>query len=189
MVIFQVGFRYQIDRNYSMSHLEFCSNCGEKNILGKIDGGNRYHCLHCNTIHYENPKPTSTLICVKENKLLLVKRAVEPGKGLWGLPGGFIELNETPDEGAIRELKEETNLDAVVNCQLGYTCHYNTMHGDILLLAFLMYVNDYSKMKAGDDADDAKLFSLDNLPKLAFESHEKIVQLYFEYIIKTKKHL
>jgi 8-oxo-dGTP diphosphatase len=170
-----------------MSYLEFCSNCGEKNIFGEIDGGTRYHCLNCKAIHYENPKPTATLICVHETRLLLVKRAVQPGKGLWGLPGGFIELAETPDEGAIRELKEETNLDGVVNCQLGYTCHYNTIHGDILLLAFLMEIKDYSIMIAGDDADDAKLFPIDNLPTLAFESHEKIVQLYFKYVQKMDK--
>ena len=165
-----------------MSHLEFCSNCGEKNTYGKMDGGIRYYCLHCKAIHYENPKPTATLICVDGNSLLLVKRAVEPGKGMWGLPGGFIELNETPDEAATRELKEETNLNGIVNCQLGYTCHFNTLHGDVLLLAFLMDIVDFSTMIAADDADDVKLFPFNQLPALAFDSHEKIVQLYFEYI-------
>ena len=158
-----------------MSYLKFCSNCGEKNIYGKIDGGVRYHCLKCGTIHYENPKPTSTLICVKDNDILLVKRAVQPAKGLWGLPGGFIELNETPDMAAARELKEETNLVGTVNCQLGYTSHFNSLHGDILLLGFLMDILDFSKIIAGDDAEDAKLFPFNQLPTLAFESHEKIL--------------
>ena len=164
-----------------MSYLEFCSNCGEKNIYGKIDGGFRYHCLSCKAIHYENPKPTSTLICVKENQLLLVKRAVEPAKGFWGLPGGFIELNETPDQAASRELMEETNLSGKVIRQLGYTCHFNTVHGDVLLLAFLMEIENYDGMIAGDDADDVKLFPLNDLPPLAFRSHEKILHMYLEY--------
>ena len=164
-----------------MSFLEFCSNCGEKNINGNIDGALRYHCLHCKAIHYENPKPTATLICVDKKKLLLVKRALEPGKGMWGLPGGFIELNETPDNAAVRELKEETNLDGVVSNYLGYTCHFNTIYGDVLLLAFLMYVDDFSKLMAGDDAADAKFFNLEQLPLLAFDSHKKIVNLYLEY--------
>ena len=153
-----------------------------------MDGGIRYYCFHCKAIHYENPKPTATLICVDGDNLLLVKRAVEPGKGMWGLPGGFIELNETPDEAATRELKEETNLDGVVNCQLGYTCHFNTLYGDVLLLAFLMNIDDYSTMIAGDDADDAKLFPFNQLPVLAFDSHEKIVQLYFEHINNIEIH-
>ena len=169
-----------------MSYLEFCSNCGEKNVYGEKDGGIRYHCLSCKSIHYENPKPTSTLICEHENKLLLVKRAVEPGKGLWGLPGGFIELNETPDQAAMRELKEETNLNGNVICQLGYTCHFNTIHGDVLLLAFLMDISDYSEMLAGDDADDVELFPLEKLPPLAFNSHERILLMYFDYKSKTK---
>ncbi|MAJ45018.1 MAG: NUDIX hydrolase [Candidatus Marinimicrobia bacterium] len=169
-----------------MSYLEYCSNCGKKNIYGFIDGGLRYHCLNCNSIHYENPKPTSTLICPESKNILLVKRAVEPGKGLWGLPGGFIELNETPDQAAIRELKEETNLDGRVNCQLGYTSHFNSLHGDILLLAFLMDVSDFKDMVAGDDADDAKLFPLNQLPQLAFTSHEKIVEMYINYLNKLK---
>ena len=55
-----------------MAHLEYCSNCGEKNIFGMIEGQNRFHCESCKKIHYENPKPTATLVCVKESKLLLV---------------------------------------------------------------------------------------------------------------------
>ena len=75
-----------------MSYLEFCSNCGEKNIYGKIDGGFRYHCLSCKAIHYENPKPTSTLICVKENQLLLVKRAVDRQKDFGGFREDLLNL-------------------------------------------------------------------------------------------------
>ena len=63
------------------------------------------------TIHYQNPKPTATLICPRDDEILLVQRAFDPGRGEWGLPGGFLELGETLNQGAIRELKEETNLE------------------------------------------------------------------------------
>jgi 8-oxo-dGTP pyrophosphatase MutT (NUDIX family) len=105
-----------------------------------MEGQNRFHCVFCKKIHYENPKPTATLICVNENKLLLVKRAVEPAKGCWGLPGGFIELGETPNEGAIRELKEETNLDGKPIWLLGYCSNHNTIFGDVLLLGIEMEI-------------------------------------------------
>lgn len=163
-----------------MAHLEYCSNCGEKNIFGPIEGKNRFYCNFCKTIHYENPKPTATLICVNENKLLLVKRAVEPAKGKWGLPGGFIELGETPNEGAIRELKEETNLAGKPIRLLGHCSHPNSLFGDVLLLGIEMRVLNWSNMQAGDDAAEAKLFSLDNLPVLAFSCHEKIVEMFRE---------
>jgi 8-oxo-dGTP diphosphatase len=161
-----------------MAHLEYCSNCGENNNFGLIEGQKRFHCKLCKKIHYENPKPTATLICVNENKLLLVKRAVDPGKGKWGLPGGFIELGETPNEGAIRELKEETNLKGKPFRLLGHCSHHNTIFGDVLLLGIQMKIENWSEMKAGDDAAEAKLFNLKDLPPLAFSCHEKIVEIF-----------
>ena len=161
-----------------MAHLEYCSNCGENNIFGLMEGQNRFHCISCKKIHYENPKPTATLICVYKNKLLLVKRAVEPAKGKWGLPGGFIELGETPDEGAIRELNEETNLSGKPFQYLGFCSHYNTIFGDVLLLGIQMKIENWSGMEAGDDAAEARLFNLNDLPPLAFSCHEKIVEMF-----------
>ena len=161
-----------------MTYLEFCSNCGLKNSFGEIDGNRRFHCRHCKTIHYENPKPTATLICPKGNKLLLVKRAVEPAKGQWGLPGGFIERNETPEEGAIRELMEETHLVGRPIKLLGHCSHQNTIFGDVLLLGILMEIKDWSNLTPDDDAERVDLFLLDNLPPLAFPCHEKIIELF-----------
>ena len=162
-----------------MGHLEFCSNCGEKNKFGEKDGNNRFYCSHCNTIHYENPKPTATLVCPKSNSILLVKRAVEPGKGLWGLPGGFIERGESLEAGAARELLEETNLKGAVKQILGTCSHFNTIFGDILLIGIEMLIFDWSQIKAGDDATEATLFPLEDLPNLAFPCYENIVEMYY----------
>ena len=143
-----------------------------------MEGQNRFHCESCKKIHYENPKPTATLICIYRGKLLLVKRAIEPGKGKWGLPGGFIELGETPNDGAIRELKEETNLKGKPIRLLGHCSHHNTIFGDILLLGLEMKVDNWNELEAGDDASEAKLFDLNNLPTLAFSCHEQIVETF-----------
>ena len=161
-----------------MAHLEYCSNCGGKNIFGLMEGQSRFHCISCKKIHYENPKPTATLICMHQNQLLLVKRAVDPGKGMWGLPGGFIERGETPEMGAQRELLEETNLQGGVSNFLGTCSHFNTIFGDILLMGMEVQIKDWSLLKAGDDAEEAILFPFDELPKLAFTCHEKIVNMY-----------
>jgi len=161
-----------------MGHLEFCSNCGIKNVYGFIEGNNRYHCQGCNTIHYENPKPTATIICLKNNELLLAKRAFSPAKGEWGLPGGFMELNETLHEAAERELKEETNLDGTVKQIISTCSHYGTIFGDILLIGVEMEVLDFSSLQAGDDAEEVGFFNMDNLPEIAFFCHNKFINLY-----------
>ena len=161
-----------------MGYLEFCSNCGECNIFCKIDGNDRFYCEKCKTVHYENPKPTATLICPRNEEILLVKRAINPGKWLWGLPGGFIEKGETPEMGAERELIEETNLQGNVKNLLGTCSHFNTIFGDILLVGMEVQIEDWSTLMAGDDAAEAVLFPLEKLPKLAFPCYEKIINMY-----------
>ncbi len=118
------------------------------------------------------------MICPKGNAILLAKRAVEPAKGHWGLPGGFIELNETPEEAAIRELKEETNLTGKPVKFLGTCSHHNTVFGDVLLLGMVMDIPDYSNIIPDDDVSEAQFFPLDNLPPLAFLCHQQIVNIY-----------
>ena len=163
--------------------LEFCSNCGNKNKYGIIYGNKRHYCSACNVVHYENPKPTATLICPQKDNILLVKRAFNPGKGLWCLPGGFIEKGESLKEAAVRELKEETQLLGRALNILGTCSHYNTIFGDILLIGITVEVNDWSTMEAGDDAEEAKLFSIKKRPKLALPCHEKIVRMHTENVI------
>ena len=166
-----------------MKKLIYCSNCGEKNHFAQIDGAIRYHCLKCKTIHYQNPKPTATLICPKDDKILFVKRAFDPGKGEWSLPGGFLELGETLEEGAKRELKEETNLNGDVIKFIGNCSHFNSIFGDILLLGLEIKIDNWANLVAGDDALEAKLFKIKECPPLIFECHQKIFDLY----IKNKK--
>ena len=151
-----------------MGYLEFCSNCGFKNQYGFKDGNTRYFCSKCKSIHYENPKPTATLICPRGDDILLVKRAFEPAIGEWSLPGGFMELNETLEQAAIRELKEETNLDGNVVKLLGNCSHFNSIFGDILLLGIEMQIDNWSNLKVGDDASEAAFYNFNNHPPLAF---------------------
>ena len=148
-----------------MGYLEFCSNCGSNNKFGEIDGNRRYYCLKCNAIHYENPKPTVALVCPRNNEILLVKRAASPGRGLWGLPGGFIERGESPECASKRELKEETMLGGNAVTTLGTCSHYNTIFGDILLIGLETQIDNWSDMQAGDDCGRSKNLSNTKTPK------------------------
>ncbi len=163
-----------------MKNLKYCSSCGKLNNYGLKEGLNRYFCSKCNIIHYENPKPTATLICPRGDDILLVKRAFEPAIGEWSLPGGFMELNETLEQTAIRELKEETNLDGNVVKLLGNCSHFNSIFGDILLLGIEMKIDNWSNLKVGDDASEAAFYNFNNHPPLAFECHIKILNMYID---------
>ena len=163
-----------------MNYYKYCSQCGKTNTYGYIDGNHRHHCTHCKTIHYQNPKPTATLICPKGDHLLLGRRAFSPGKGEWGLPGGFMELNETLYDAALRELKEETNLEGKVSRILGTCSHYGSIFGDILLIGLQVDIDNWETMIAGDDVSELELFSINKLPDLAFDCHTKILSYYLK---------
>ena len=167
-----------------MKKLVYCSQCGEKNLFSEIDGNKRYHCNKCKSIHYQNPKPTATLIVPKHNQVLFVRRAYEPAKGCWSLPGGFLELGETLEEGALRELKEETNLKGEVSKLLGTCSHFNSIFGDVLLIGLEVKVQDWDKLETGDDAYDATFFDINKCPKLVFECHQKIFNYYLKSLNK-----
>lgn len=90
---------------------KYCPFC-KSPLKTKKDGGiTREICPKDGYVHYANPLPAAGVVIVKEGKVLLVKRKFEPWKGLWQAPAGFIEWEETPEESAIKEAKEETGLD------------------------------------------------------------------------------
>jgi len=93
--------------------LNYCTNCGGDLQLGPIEGEERHRlaCAACGHIVYVNPRLVVTCLPVTEaGELVLIRRGLEPGKGLWAQPGGFLEVDETVTEGVIRETFEETGL-------------------------------------------------------------------------------
>ena len=110
-------------------------------------------------------------------RILLVKRAAPPREGLWCLPGGFMELGETPEQTALRELQEESGLAGQIEALLGITSQESPMYGSVLITGFL--VRGYTgTLTAGDDASAADFFPMDGLPEIAFGSHRRFVRLY-----------
>ena len=131
---------------------------------------------------YKYPHPAVTTDCViltKETpaKVLLIKRGNEPYKGCWAFPGGFLNPDETAEEGALRELQEETNLREVELRQFHtFTDPHRDPRERVISIVFIGFLDEgVSVIEAGDDASDAKWFPLTQLPPLAFD-HDKILQ-------------
>jgi len=107
--------------------------------------------------------------------VLLVQRKNEPFRDQWALPGGFLEENETMEEGAIRELEEETGLKLEKLQQVGaFGTPGRDPRGRTISIAFVGLIVKEARVKASDDAVDAKWFNLNDLPDLAFD-HRKII--------------
>ncbi len=93
--------------------LNFCSRCGQELVFGPqpAETRDRLACRACGFIAYVNPRPiVSTLPVTDSGRLILIRRAIEPAYGAWAQPGGFLEIDESAEEGAVRETLEETGL-------------------------------------------------------------------------------
>ena len=110
-------------------------------------------------------------------RILLVKRGAPPRKGFWCLPGGFMELEESPEETALRELREEAGITGRIDALLGVVSQRSRHYGGVLIVGFLVKSHT-GELRAGDDAADAAFFAPDALPELAFESHRRFIRIY-----------
>lgn len=130
---------------------------------------------------YDYPRPAVTADCVviaKENepKVLLIKRGNEPFKGQWAFPGGFMNMEETTEQCAVRELEEETGLKVTEIKQIGaYSKVDRDPRGRTVTVAYLVVIDKAEAVKGGDDAAKAQWFPISGLPKLAFD-HEEIMK-------------
>jgi len=162
-----------------MEQKSFCPRCGSP-LTDKIRKGRiRRYCDTCREPVYENPIPvTCIVVSDRMNRILLVKRNIEPKFGQWCLPGGFMELDETPERCALRELKEETGLSGRIDMLLGVTTSPNLQYGTVLMLGYLI-AQVSGSIKPGDDVSEAAYFQHDALPDIAFKSHRQFIRIYF----------
>jgi 8-oxo-dGTP diphosphatase len=92
----------------------FCSQCGATMVARLIDGRERLACIACGHVAFASCSLSAGGLLIREEKVLLIQRGVEPNKGLWTLPGGYVEVDETPDQAVVREVAEETGLETWV---------------------------------------------------------------------------
>ncbi|MBR0264977.1 MAG: NUDIX hydrolase [Prevotella sp.] len=130
---------------------------------------------------YKYPRPAVTADCVvitkeAEPKVLLIQRGGEPFKGCWAFPGGFMNMDETTEQCAIRELEEETGLQVSNVILIGaYSKVDRDPRGRTISVAYLAIVDSPLEVTGQDDAAKAEWWPLSALPQLAFD-HEEIMQ-------------
>ncbi len=157
----------------------FCPVCGHTTRSRIPSGDNRPRdcCDHCGAVHYVNPRPVVGTIPVWNDQVLLCKRAIEPRLGKWTLPAGFMEVNETTSDGAIRETLEE----AGARIRLGpLFSMIDVPHVQQVHIFFRAELLD-TTFVIGTESLEARLFHENEVPwnELAFRTVSTTLQLYF----------
>ena len=165
----------------------FCIKCGSKTTLELISGDtiSRNICKVCNYIHYVNPKIIVGALPLKDDKVLLCKRDINPGKGKWTLPSGFMEMGESLEQGAEREAKEEANLK--LQLKKLYGTYSIPEIGQVLFIYIGKIMNE--NFRAADETAEVNLFSISNIPwdLIAFPSVEFFLRNYTKDFLNGKK--
>ena len=159
--------------------MKYCSQCGAS-LVYRIPVGDdrpRYICDKCKTIHYQNPKVVVGCIPVWEEKILLCRRAIEPGLGKWTLPAGYLENGETAEQGAVRETFEEAGV--AVEIVQPYAL-YSLTFADHIYFIFYARMQD-THFSPGEESLSTKLFREDEIPwgDMAFKVIKEILKQFF----------
>lgn len=160
--------------------MNYCSNCGQPVSIKVPAGDNRprYVCAACDTIHYQNPLLVVGAVPVWEDRILLCRRAIEPRLGYWTLPAGFMENDETLQEGAARETREEALADIEVGALFAAI---NVVHVNQVHVMFLARMRSPA-FGPGEESLECQLLTEDQIPwqEIAFPSVRYTLERFFD---------
>lgn len=156
-----------------LSTPRYCQSCGHDLIERFVanEGRTRWQCETCGFIHYMNPRVVAGVIVETAGRVLLQQRAIEPRSGFWTFPGGFLELGETPEEGARRETLEEVGLEVTIGGLQGV--YARPQVGIVLVVYHGTSASDDARV-ADAESMDVRWFAIDDIPwdALAFDTTE-----------------
>jgi len=155
--------------------LTFCPECGERLAPRVVAGRERLACAHCGYVHYHNPVPSVGVLIELDDGLVLIRRGGQVKTGHWALPAGYIEGDESVEDAAVRESREETGLDVALVDLVGV---YSFPEGPPAsgIIVFYRARPIGGALHAGDDALDARVFPPDALPPMPFRTHRQAVE-------------
>lgn len=147
-----------------IAEVKFCSQCGTKVEQKVPDGDNRERavCPACGHINYVNPRVVVGSVCIYDGKVLLGRRDIEPRKGYWTIPAGFMELGETTAEGAQREAWEEVRAKIDI---IDLLAVFNISHVGQVQIIYLSSLKG-GEYAVGDETSEANLFTFEEAFKL-----------------------
>jgi ADP-ribose pyrophosphatase YjhB (NUDIX family) len=169
---------------FTRMNYTFCPKCGGKLSLTRIKAiePERLVCEECSFIFYLNPKVAACTICTIDQEIPLLKRGIEPSYGKWVFPGGFVDLGERVEDAAIRETKEEVNLDVELRELVGVYSYSNSP------VVIIVYAADIigGEFSACDECLEVRTFAPNEIPwnELAFPSTYEALRDYVRKYFK-----
>lgn len=177
---------HQDHHAHAHGHVEFrfCPKCGgnlDKRIV-KVSEPRRLVCLACSFIFYQDPKVVAGTLFTLNGGIVLLRRGVEPGFGKWVFPGGYVDRGESVRDAAIRETKEECQLDVELGPLLNV---YSYPRSPNVIVVYTAEVIG-GTLSAADESTDADVFSPKQLPwhDLAFDSTRDALNDYIRSYLK-----
>jgi ADP-ribose pyrophosphatase YjhB (NUDIX family) len=159
--------------------IKFCFSCGQPIVKRDVTGDakQRYVCENCGNIHYTNPKVVVGALAFWEDKVLLCKRAIEPRRGFWNIPAGYLEDFEKAEDGAIRETWEEAGTDVEI---IQPYVIYNLPQANQVYIHFLARLKD-GIVRNGEESIESALFAEAEIPwsEMAFASSAFALRRFF----------
>jgi 8-oxo-dGTP diphosphatase len=172
--------------HHAHGHIEFrfCPRCGgdlEKREV-KLAEPKRLVCLNCSFIFYQDPKVVAGTIFTLSGGIVLLKRGVEPAMGKWVFPGGYVDRGESVQEAAIRETKEESQIDVKLGPLLNV---YSYPRSPNVIIVYVAEVVS-GELAAGDESVEARVFTAEEIPweNLAFDSTRDALKDYIGLYLK-----
>jgi ADP-ribose pyrophosphatase YjhB (NUDIX family) len=165
---------------------QYCLNCGHQLEKQIIENRDRDICPDCGWVNYVQLKVTAGVLVVQDSKLLLVQRAIDPWKGYWYLPAGYVESDENPVHAAEREAQEETGFEIHVKELVDIYFYNDDPRGNGLLILYYGRIKS-GKMLISKETKAIKFFYPDEIRtlKLAGGSHSKAIDDYLTRVSKV----
>ena len=151
---------------------KFCESCGGPLERRLIEGVERPYCSPCDRAVFLDPKVAAVVLARCGDKLVMVRRAIEPALGRWSFPSGYVDRGEAVEEAAVREMREETGLEIELDGLIGLYSH----RGSVVILASYSARIEGGELRPGTEVTEAALFSPDRLPPLPFPDDDMILR-------------
>jgi ADP-ribose pyrophosphatase YjhB (NUDIX family) len=152
-----------------IASIRFCPHCGQPIAQQVKFGKVRPVCPACGYIHFDDPKVAAVVFIEQDDKVLLILRGIDPQRGKWDCPAGYVDRGEDPAQAAVRETAEETGL----RVEIARLIDVLFDNGIIVILYAAQVVG--GALRAQDDAADARWFGPLDLPELAFRSTQVLI--------------